>query len=110
MFCSFLVGEINTKTIKTYTITRSFGVETRELTQSTFVRYDSKGRIKDSTLYIHNIPLSEKYSYINYNDRRSLKKLEGIERLMHFKYEYNIKYSCTLLRLGKIKRKCFRWA
>ena len=90
IFYSFSFGEINTKTIKTYTITRSFGVETRELTQSTFVRYDSKNKIKDSTLYIHNIPLSEKYSYVNFNDRSSLKKLEGIERLMHFKYEYNL--------------------
>ena len=90
MFYSFSVGEVNTKTIKKYTITRSFGVETRELTQSTFIRYDSKKKIKDSTLYIHNIPLSEKYSYINFNDRSSLKKLEGIERLMHFKYEYNL--------------------
>ena len=87
---SFLSGEINTKTIKTYTIARSFGVETRELAQSTFVRYDSNNRVTDSTLYIHNIPLSEKYSYINFNDRSSLKKLQGIERLMHFKYEYNL--------------------
>ena len=61
---SFLFGEISTKTIKTYTIARSFGVETRELAQSTFVKYDSKNRVTDSTLYIHNIPLSKKYSYI----------------------------------------------
>ena len=87
---SFSYGEIKTKIIKTYTITRSFGVETRELTQSTFVRYNSQNKIIDSTLYIHNIPLSEKYSYINFKDRKSLKKLEGIERLMHFKYEYNL--------------------
>ncbi len=90
IFYSFSFGGINTKIVKTYTITRSFGVETRELTQSTFVRYDSKNKTIDSTLYIHNIPLSEKYSYINFNDRSSLKKLEGIERLMHFKYEYNL--------------------
>ena len=90
IFYSFSFGKVNTKTIKTYTITRSFGVETRELSQSTFVRYDLRNNIKDSTLYIHNIPLSEKYSYINFNDRNSLKKLEGIERLMHFKYEYNL--------------------
>ena len=87
---SFLFGEISTKTIKTYTIARSFGVETRELAQTTFVKYDSKNRVTDSTLYIHNIPLSKKYSYINFNDRRSLKKLKGIERLMHFKYDYNL--------------------
>ena len=109
MFCSFLVGEINTKTIKTYTITRSFGVETRELTQSKFVRYDSKGRIKDSTLYIHNIPLSEKYSYINSNDRSSLKKLEGAERLMHFKYEYNLKGQLVSKNLFGKDNDSLRW-
>tara|TARA_B100002052_G_scaffold76115_1_gene69164 strand:+ start:4142 stop:5212 length:1071 start_codon:yes stop_codon:yes gene_type:complete len=90
IFYSFSPGEINSKTIKTYTITRSFGVETRELTKSIIVKYDSKNKIKDSTLFIHNIPLSEKYNYINFNDRRSLKKLKGVERLMHFKYEYNL--------------------
>ena len=87
---SFLTGAIKTKTIKIYTITRNFGTETRELSHSTFVRYNSKQQVIDSTLYIHNIPLSEKYSYINFNDRKSLKKLKGIERLMHFKYEYSI--------------------
>jgi len=87
---SFLVAEIKTKTIKTYSIARNFGTETRELTQSTFVRYNSKKQIIDSTLYIHNIPLSEKYSYINFNDRKSLQKLEGVERLMHFTYGYNL--------------------
>jgi hypothetical protein len=87
---SFLAAEIKTKTIKTYSISRNFGTETRELTQSTFVRYNSKKQLIDSTLYIHNIPLSEKYSYINFNDRKSLQKLEGVERLMHFTYEYNL--------------------
>ncbi len=90
LFFSYSYGGINTKITKTYTITRSFGVETRELTQSTFVNYDSQNKITDSTLYIHNIPLSQKYDYINFNDRKSLKKLEGIERLMHFKYDYNL--------------------
>ncbi|MBE76398.1 MAG: hypothetical protein CMG41_01485 [Candidatus Marinimicrobia bacterium] len=87
---SFLAAEIKTKTIKTYSISRNFGTETRELTQSTFVRYNSKKQIIDSTLYIHNIPLSEKYSYMNFNDRKSLQKLGGVERLMHFTYEYNL--------------------
>lgn len=85
---SFLIGA--TKTIKTYTISRNFGTETRELTHSIFVRYNQKNQLLDSTLYIHNIPLSEKYSYIDFNDRKSLKKLNGVERIMHFKYEYNL--------------------
>jgi len=92
---SFLAGEIKTKIIKTYSISRNFGTETRELTQSTFVRYNSKKQIIDSTLYIHNIPLSEKYSYINFNDRKSLQKLKGVERIMHFTYEYNLEGQLT---------------
>tara|TARA_Y100001970_G_C14130173_1_gene801261 strand:- start:85 stop:1152 length:1068 start_codon:yes stop_codon:yes gene_type:complete len=87
---SIVTGEIKTKRIKTYSISRNFGTEIRELTQTTFVRYNSKHQIVDSTLYIHNIPLSEKYSYMNFNDRKSLQKLQGVERIMHFKYEYNI--------------------
>ena len=89
-FSSFIAGKTKTKTIKTYNISRNFGTETRELTQSTFVRYNTKNQIIDSTLYIHNIPLSDKYSYVNLNDRKSLQKLDGIERLMHFTYEYNL--------------------
>ena len=90
-FClSISLGkEIKIKTIRTYQISRNFGSETRELTQSTFVRYHNN-KIIDSTIYLHNIPLSEKFSYIDYNNRKSLKKLKGIERLLHFKYEYNI--------------------
>ncbi len=86
----FLVGSSNTKVIKRYSISKNFGTETRELSQSTIVRYNSKKQLLDSTLYIHNIPLSKKYNYIDFKDRRSLQKLEDIERLMHFKYEYNL--------------------
>ena len=88
---SFIVfGRNNTKTIKSYNISQNFGTETRELSQSTIVRYNSKRQTLDSTIYVHNIPLSKKYSYIDYKNRQSLQKLEGIERLMHFKYDYNI--------------------
>jgi len=88
---SFAVfGRDNTKIIKSYSISQNFGTETRELSQSTIVRYNSKRQTLDSTIYIHNIPLSKKYSYIDYKNRQSLQKLEGIERLMHFKYDYNI--------------------
>ena len=79
-----------TKIIKSYSISQNFGTETRELSQSTVVRYNSKNQLIDSTLYIHNIPLSKKYSYIDFKDRQSLHKIEGLERLMHFKYEYNL--------------------
>jgi len=109
IFYSFLSGGINTMTVKTYTITHGFGVETRELTQSTFVRYDSKNKITDSTIYIHNIPLSKKYSYINFNDRSSLKKIEGIERLMHFKYEYNIEGQLVSKNLFGNNNDSLRW-
>jgi hypothetical protein len=87
---SFIVfGRNNTKIIKSYSISQNFGTETRELSQSTIVRYNSKRQTLDSTIYVHNIPLSKKYSYIDYKNRQSLQKLEGIERLMHFKYDYN---------------------
>ncbi len=109
IFYSFSFGEINTKTIKTYTITRSFGVEARELTQSTIVRYDSDNKITDSTIYIHNIPLSKKYSYINFNDRSSLKKLEGIERLMHFEYEYNLEGQLVTKNLFGNSNDSLKW-
>ena len=45
---AILAGAIKTKTIKTYTISRNFGTETRELTHSTFVRYNHKRRVLDS--------------------------------------------------------------
>tara|TARA_Y100001970_G_scaffold242592_1_gene307172 strand:- start:859 stop:1929 length:1071 start_codon:yes stop_codon:yes gene_type:complete len=109
IFYSFSLAETRTKTIKTYTITNSFGVETRELTQSTFVRYNSRNKIKDSTLYVHNIPLSDKFSYINFNDRSSLKKLEGIERLMHFKYDYNLEGKLISKNLYGNDNDSLRW-
>ena len=88
---TFIVfGKNNSKIIKSYSISQNFGTETRELSQSTIVRYNSKQKAIDSTIYIHNIPLSEKYKYIDFKNRQSLQKLEGIERLMHFKYDYNL--------------------
>ena len=86
----FLFAKPSTKIIKSYSISQNFGTETRELSQSTVVRYNLKNQLVDSTLYIHNIPLSKKYGYINFKDRKSLQKIEGLERLMHFKYEYNL--------------------
>ena len=88
---NFIVfGKNDTKIIKRYSISHNFGTETRELSQSTIVRYNSKRKTIDSTIYVHNIPLSKKYSYIDFKNRQSLQKLEGIERLMHFKYDYNL--------------------
>ena len=86
----FIFANPSTKIIKNYSISQNFGTETRELSQSTVVRYNSKNQLEDSTLYIHNIPLSKKYGYIDFKNRRSLQKIEGLERLMHFKYEYNL--------------------
>ena len=85
-----LFARPSTKIIKSYSISQNFGTETRELSRSTVVRYNSKNQLIDSTLYIHNIPLSKKYGYIDFKDRQSLQKIEGLERLMHFKYEYNL--------------------
>ena len=79
-----LFAKPNTKIIKSYSITQNFGTETRELSQSTVVRYNSKNQLVDSTLYIHNVPLSKKYDYIDFKDRQFLQKIDGLERLMHF--------------------------
>ena len=84
---AILIGDSNTKIIKSYSISNNFGTETRELSQSTIVRHNLNKQLLDSTIYVHNIPLSKKYSYIDFKDRRSLQKLKGIERLMQFKYE-----------------------
>ena len=104
-----LVGSSNTKVIKSYSISKNFGTETRELSQSTIVRYNSKKQLLDSTLYIHNIPLSKKYSYIDFKDRRSLQKLEGVERLMHFKYEYNLEGNLVSKQLYGSKDDSLKW-
>tara|TARA_B100001564_G_scaffold358842_1_gene378638 strand:- start:934 stop:2004 length:1071 start_codon:yes stop_codon:yes gene_type:complete len=104
-----LIGGSSTKVIKNYSISKNFGAETRELSQSTVVRYNVKKQLLDSTLYIHNIPLSKKYSYINFKDRRSLQKLEGVERLMHFKYKYNLQGDLVSRELYASKDDSLRW-
>ena len=50
---------VSTKTVKTYSISQSFGTETRELEYSTVVRYNNNNQILDSALYAHNIPLKK---------------------------------------------------
>ena len=107
---SFAVfGRNNTKIIKSYSISQNFGTETRELSQSTIVRYNSKRQTLDSTIYVHNIPLSKKYSYIYYENRQSLQKLEGIERLMHFKYDYNIGGKLVAKNLYSANEDSLKW-
>ena len=101
---------IKTITIRSYTISKNFGTETRELTRSTFIRYNKNNQLLDSTLYIHNIPLTEKYSYIDFNDRYSLKKIKGIERIMHFKFDYNIKGKLVSKTLFFRKGSFKQWA
>ncbi|MFL3013272.1 MAG: hypothetical protein ACJZ19_01735 [Candidatus Neomarinimicrobiota bacterium] len=97
ILCFILASELllfarpSTKIIKSYSISQNFGTETRELSQSTIIRYNAKNQLEDSTIYVHNIPLSKKYGYINFKDRQSLQKIEGLERLLHFKYEYNLR-------------------
>ena len=100
---------IKTITIRSYTISKNFGTETRELTRSTFIRYNKNNQILDSTLYIHNIPLAEKYSYIDFNDRYSLKKIKGIERIMHFKFDYNIEGKLVSKTLFGTNNDSIRW-
>ena len=104
-----LFGRPSTKIIKSYSISQNFGTETRELSQSTVVRYNAKNQLEDSTIYVHNIPLSKKYGYINFKDRQSLQKIEGLERLMHFKYEYNLGGQLVSKKLYGSNDDSLRW-
>ena len=104
-----LVGSSNTKVIKATASQKILVRKQEELSQSTIVRYNSKKQLLDSTLYIHNIPLSKKYSYIDFKDRRSLQKLEGVERLMHFKYEYNLEGNLVSKQLYGSKDDSLKW-
>ena len=82
---------VRTKTVKIYSITQNFGTETRELEQSTVVRYNSGGQTLDSTLYVHNIPLNSKYVYVS-GPREGVRLIRTPNQhfLMQFKYEYDL--------------------
>ena len=105
----FLFAKPSTKIIKSYSITQNFGTETRELSQSTVVKYNSKNQLVDSTLYVHNVPLSKKYDYIDFKDRQFLQKIDGLERLMHFKYEYNLGGQLVSKQLYGASDDSLRW-
>jgi hypothetical protein len=104
-----LFAKLNVKTIKSYSISQNFGSETRELSKSIVVRYNSKNQFIDSTIYIHNVPLSKKYDYVNYKDRHSLQKLNQAERLMHFKYDYDLKGNLVSKQLYGSNDDSLRW-
>ena len=79
------------KTIKTYSITNSFGVENQELKYSTVINYNINGSKKDSVIYSHSISLSDKYSYgINKQKNQALFRDTDKKSLLHYKYTYNI--------------------
>ena len=84
---------VRTKTVKTYSISQSFGTETRELEYSTVVRYNNNNQILDSTLYVHNIPLKKKYAYVS-GPRSGTRLIRTHKRqlLMQFKYEYDLSW------------------
>ena len=88
--CSAKTERFLSKTIKTYSITNSFGVENQDLKYSTVVNYNKKGSVKDSIIYSHSISLSSKYSYgANKQKKQVLSKDTDKRSLMHYRYTYN---------------------
>ena len=87
VFCSLVVcfftdlySEI--VSIKTYHTLTSFGTETKRLRNSVVMQYDQNKFLEDSSIYNHDIPLSEKYVYIvGIDEGLKLKRdfIEGIK-------------------------------
>ena len=94
LFCLFLflpLFGLNTTTIKVYHVFESFGTETQELKYSTIINYNKKGLISDSTIYSHDIPLSEKYVYLTgESEGLQLQRTYDKEVVLSYKFEYDL--------------------
>ena len=72
-----------TVSIKTYHTLTSFGTKTKELKNSVIIKYDENQFQIDSSIYSHDIPLSEKYVYVvGANEGLKLKREFGKERVL----------------------------
>ncbi len=81
---------LKTVTIKVYHVFENFGTETQELKYSTIINYNNRGMITDSTIYSHDIPLSEKYVYVEgKNEGLKLKRTYDKEKILSYKFEYD---------------------
>ena len=64
IFCLFIDLYPETTSIKTYYTLTSFGTKTKELKNSVILNYDENEFLVDSSVYSHDISLSEKYVYV----------------------------------------------
>ena len=81
---------LNTVTIKVYHVFESFGTETQELKYSTVMNYNKQGLMVDSTIYSHDIPLSEKYVYVTGEDEGlKLQRAYDKEIILSYRFEYD---------------------
>ena len=90
-------------TIKVYHVLESFGVETQELKYSTIMKYNDVGLMTDSTIYSHEIPLSEKYVYVT-GEKEGLKLQRTFDKkiVLSYKFEYdNLKRKTTTTLYGE---------
>ena len=77
-------------TIKVFHVFESFGTETQELKNSIVISLDSNGRMTDSTIYSHTLPLSKKYIYVSGpNEGLKLKRSYDKEIVMSYRFEYD---------------------
>ena len=77
-----------TVSIKTYYTLTSFGTKTKELKNSVILNYDENEFLVDSSVYSHDISLSEKYVYVvGANEGLKLKREFGKERVLSYQFE-----------------------
>ena len=77
-------------TIKVFHVFESFGTEIQELKNSIVISLDSNGRMTDSTIYSHTLPLSKKYVYVSGpNEGLKLKRSYDKEIVMSYRFEYD---------------------
>jgi len=88
IFCLFMDLYPETVSIKTYYTLTSFGTKTKELKNSVILNYDENEFLVDSSVYSHDISLSEKYVYVvGANEGLKLKREFGKERVLSYQFE-----------------------
>ena len=78
----------NQSSIKMFHVSNSFGTQTKELRNSILLTYDKRGFLKDSTIFTHDVPLSEKYIYVSgENEGLKLKRTYGKKKVLSYLFE-----------------------
>ena len=84
----------NQTSIKTFHVFTSFGTQTKQLKNSITLTYDKSGFLVDSTIFTHDVPLSEKYIYVS-------GKSEGLKLQRTYDKKMVLSYSFENDSLGK---------